>query len=291
MEEQISTRPIIIDEEFKHLMPPLGKEAYASLEAGLLKDGCLNALVLWEGILIDGHNRYEICTKHSIPFETIDMDFPSRDAVHLWIIETQMGRRNLSPIQLTYFRGVHYRMEKKVLVGGHWQNPHSNSGYQNDNLPQVQKTSANLGSRYQVSQATILRDAKASEGIDAIGEVSGDAKTKILASEVKLDKKALAELAGASEDEIAELARTIEDGTYAKPASARLTLTNDKVGNHGESGFPAGTSTPPGNIVVDGLTGEHYKQALNAAKGGESSLIRKTLRAYIDMLESVLVQV
>lgn len=86
---------ITIDPEFKSLIPPLTAEEYDGLRDSILKDGCRDALVLWGDILIDGHNRYEICTKHDIPFSTIKMDFDNRDDVITWIITNQFSRRNL----------------------------------------------------------------------------------------------------------------------------------------------------------------------------------------------------
>lgn len=60
-----------------------------------MKEGCRDALVLWGDILIDGHNRYEICTKHNIPYKTVQKEFGSREAVIEWIILNRFGRRNL----------------------------------------------------------------------------------------------------------------------------------------------------------------------------------------------------
>ena len=86
---------IKIDSEFKNLIPPLSSEERQGLESSLLKEGCRDALVLWGDILIDGHNRYEICTKHNIPYKTVQREFGSREAVIEWIILNQFGRRNL----------------------------------------------------------------------------------------------------------------------------------------------------------------------------------------------------
>lgn len=86
---------MIIDNEFKGLIPPLTDEEYKGLEESILKDGCRDALVLWGEILVDGHNRYEICTRHNIPFKTVQKEFTSRDDVVIWIIKNQFGRRNL----------------------------------------------------------------------------------------------------------------------------------------------------------------------------------------------------
>jgi len=62
---------ITIDEEFQRLLPPLDKRDFCSLEEDILTYGCMNPLVLWNRILIDGHNRYAIVTKHNLPFNTI----------------------------------------------------------------------------------------------------------------------------------------------------------------------------------------------------------------------------
>lgn len=98
---------IQIDSEFQALIPPLSAEERAQLEANLLADGCRDPLVVWEtsdgqNILIDGHNRHEICTRLGSSYEVEWMQFDDRSAVIEWIIKNQFGRRNLSDYQ----RGV-----------------------------------------------------------------------------------------------------------------------------------------------------------------------------------------
>ncbi len=88
-----------IDKEFQGLIPSLTEDEYQQLEANIIADGCRDALVTWNGILIDGHNRYRICQENDIPFATISKDFPDREAVIEWIIRNQFGRRNLTPFQ------------------------------------------------------------------------------------------------------------------------------------------------------------------------------------------------
>ena len=90
---------MIIDNEFKGLIPPLTDEEYKGLEESILKDGCRDALVLWGEILVDGHNRSEICTRHNIPFKTVQKEFTSRDEVMLWMLQNQLARRNLNDFQ------------------------------------------------------------------------------------------------------------------------------------------------------------------------------------------------
>jgi len=87
---------IIIDSEFKALIPPLAADELRQLEENILRDGCRDPLVLWDGILIDGHNRHEICTRHGLPFQTVEIQFESRAHARIWIRHNQAGRRNLS---------------------------------------------------------------------------------------------------------------------------------------------------------------------------------------------------
>lgn len=91
-------KTIQIDPEFQNLIPPLAPEEYAQLEANIRAEGCRDPLVVWQGTLIDGHNRHQICTRHGLPFETVEMEFLGRDAAEIWIIDNQTGRRNLENI-------------------------------------------------------------------------------------------------------------------------------------------------------------------------------------------------
>ncbi|MCL2198806.1 MAG: hypothetical protein FWB80_07770 [Defluviitaleaceae bacterium] len=86
----------IIDPDFKGLIPPLSDEEREQLEHNILEGGCRDAIITWQGIIIDGHNRFDICTKHGITFGIREMEFDNRDDVLVWIIENQLGRRNLS---------------------------------------------------------------------------------------------------------------------------------------------------------------------------------------------------
>lgn len=90
-----------IDEELRAVIPPLDTDAYKALELSLLKDGYKGApICVWGDVIVDGHNRYEICTKHNIPFEVQEMEFASKDDVIQWMLQTQIARRNLNKAQM-----------------------------------------------------------------------------------------------------------------------------------------------------------------------------------------------
>lgn len=92
---------IYIDQEFQALIPPLSAEEKQQLEANIVSDGCRDPLVVWGDTLIDGHNRYEICTRLGIEFDCVEKDFDSREDVIVWMVDNQRGRRNLNDFQRT----------------------------------------------------------------------------------------------------------------------------------------------------------------------------------------------
>ncbi len=96
--DKLSREPQI-DKEFSSLIPPLTPEEFSGLEQSIIAEGCRDAIILWNNIIIDGHNRYKICTEHKIPFRTETKDFASREDVILWMFRNQLSRRNLNDFQ------------------------------------------------------------------------------------------------------------------------------------------------------------------------------------------------
>ncbi|BDI05559.1 plasmid replication/partition related protein [Sphaerotilus microaerophilus] len=103
---------IVVNEELKAFIDPLTAEEREALERSLLAEGCRDALVLWGDVLVDGHNRHEICTRHGLPFRTVQNPaFHSLEDVQLWMIDQHLGRRSVSDYQ----RGV-LALRKREIV-------------------------------------------------------------------------------------------------------------------------------------------------------------------------------
>lgn len=103
---------IVVNEELKAYIDPLTAEEDEALERSILAEGCRDALVLWGDVLVDGHNRYRICQKHGLPFQTVQNPrFRSMEDVHLWMIDQHLGRRSISDFQ----RGV-LALRKREIV-------------------------------------------------------------------------------------------------------------------------------------------------------------------------------
>jgi tetrahydromethanopterin S-methyltransferase subunit G len=118
---------ITVNEELKAYIDPLTSDEHEALERSLLAEGCRDALVLWGDVLVDGHNRYGICQKHGLAFQTVQNTFfKSMDDVHLWMIDQHLGRRSVSDFQ----RGVLALRKREILAerrasSNAASNPHS----------------------------------------------------------------------------------------------------------------------------------------------------------------------
>ena len=103
---------IVVNEDLKAYIDPLTPDECEALERSILAEGCRDALVLWGDVLVDGHNRYGICRKHGLPFQTVqNTRFQSIEDVHLWMIDQHLGRRSISDFQ----RGV-LALRKREIV-------------------------------------------------------------------------------------------------------------------------------------------------------------------------------
>jgi N6-adenosine-specific RNA methylase IME4 len=114
----------------------------------------------WPHILIDGHNRYEICTRLGLPFEVVVKEFDNREAVMDWMDATQLGRRNLHPNNFTLILGRRYNRAKKS-IGGTGANQYE----QRDQNDPPAKTADKLATEYNVSAATVKRAGQYSEAL------------------------------------------------------------------------------------------------------------------------------
>ncbi|MBA4265783.1 MAG: plasmid replication/partition related protein [Comamonadaceae bacterium] len=103
---------ITVNEDLKAYIEPLTADEHEALERSLLAEGCRDALVLWGDVLVDGHNRYGICQKHGLPFNTVqNPKLKTLEDVHLWMIDQHLGRRSVSDYQ----RGV-LALRKREIV-------------------------------------------------------------------------------------------------------------------------------------------------------------------------------
>lgn len=159
---------IVIDPEFQAVFPTSAEERKC-LEANIIAFGfARDPLVVWKDkngktILLDGHNRYEICTRLNLPYRTVEIELEDREAAEAWIDDNQLGRRNLTPDQFRLILGRKYNRAKKLHGGDR------KSSGQNAHL--ISKTAEAIGSEHGVNEKTVRRAAKFAAEVDSNPEL------------------------------------------------------------------------------------------------------------------------
>lgn len=172
---------ISIDEEFKSLIPPLSDLERLQLQENLEKDGCRDPLITWRGILIDGHNRYDICERLGLEYTTREIVLSDRDSVKQWMFRNQLGRRNLSPADASELRGRLYNSRKKTRSEAGSKGGASKA--QNDTC--LQSTADEVAAETGVSAATIKRDGEYAAAVDEVAKTDPAIRAKVRKGVVK----------------------------------------------------------------------------------------------------------
>lgn len=195
-----------IDPEFEGKIPPLTTEEFHQLENNILADGVvINPIIVWDGVIVDGHNRYRIVNKHpEIQFSTCEKTFADRYEAIAWICKNQLGRRNLTPGQRKYLIGKQYEAEKAShgASDGFRGNQHQGLvSSQNGNLPASVKTCERIAGENGISKNSVLRAEAFSKAVDIADEVEPGIRDEILSGKIKPTEKDVHALARADPEE------------------------------------------------------------------------------------------
>ena len=187
-----------IDPEFQSQIPPLTDDEFKQLEENILKEGkLLSPLIVWNNILVDGHNRYAILQKHpEIYFSTMPLPFENREEVLAWICKNQLGRRNLTPEQKKFLIGKQYSVEHRK-PGGNGNNQYTATTQkavpeelcQIDTIPPTSAEASirkQIAERNNVSESYVARSEKFMRGVEIMEQMMPGTKEKILSGQFKV---------------------------------------------------------------------------------------------------------
>ena len=210
---------LIIDPEFRDKIPPLTEDEFTLLEENILLDGAVfSPLIVWDGTILDGHNRYEIIQKHpELTYAVHKMSFDNRYEALSWICKHQLGRRNLTPQQKKYLIGQRYEAEKMAHGGERV------ATVQNEPLPSSHKTRAQIANDTSTSESYVMRAGWYAQGVDAAEEALPGIKQEILTGAIKPTETAVAAVAKAAPEERSRLAADLKkskDDRDKKPRPA-----------------------------------------------------------------------
>lgn len=222
VQHEETKKNITILPELESLIPPLSDDEKQQLEANILQAGCREPLLIWPTsesklnsdstsnnpvyVLVDGHNRFGICKKHNLDFPIHFVYYKTLHEIKGFMIDNQLGRRNLSTEQLSYLRGMKYlntRQDKgKYLRLEHkdqndpYEEDHELSDHKAQNDPYAfqrknRTTAELLAEEFNVAQATIKRDAEFAQGLELL---TPDLKFAVLSGKTKIGKNAIQQL-------------------------------------------------------------------------------------------------
>lgn len=213
-----------IDEEFQNLIPPLSSEERKQLAENIKNDGCREPLCVWNKTILDGHNRYEICTRLQIPFKVSYIFLRSREEAVAWICANQLGRRNITDEARRYLIGRRYEAEK--IVGAHnaaGTNQHTRKEARTIMCTEPRfddsaiRTKERLGREYRISPTTVVKYGEYSQSLDALSKAEPTLPSKILSGQVKMSQENVVELSRLAPSDIRRISANLSenDGSYS----------------------------------------------------------------------------
>lgn len=210
-----------IDPEFQSLIRPLHKKELFQLEENLLADGCIDPIIAWNNTIIDGHNRYELCNRHGIPFHVVDMYFECREEAVAWICAHQLGRRNISEETRKYLIGTQYHASKiadrlKNTAGSnqHTQPAATAAAYMPDPLakgPSGHVTAKAVAEENHISAGTVQKYAYYAKAVETIGEKAPELIGDILSGKIKISHENTLELSKMTPTQIRKTIAGLEE--------------------------------------------------------------------------------
>ena len=210
-----------VDPEFQSKITPLTAEERSQLEANILEEGrLLNPLIVWKGIIVDGHNRFEILKEHpEIEYTSLEKEFAGREEAIVWICKNQLGRRNLTPEQRRYLVGKQYEAEKRAH-GGSRKIEEDQPSCHGDNLVSQPKTCERIAQENGVNWRSVIRSEKFAQNVDAAEAAVPGTREKILSGKVKPTAAELASVSRAAPEErpglVAEICRPRQEKRTAR---------------------------------------------------------------------------
>ncbi|GAB2561954.1 hypothetical protein [Spirosoma aerophilum] len=223
-EENIKSQIQVLD-QLRDLIPPLAQEEYSQLQQNILKHGVKDPLSVWETtstilhldeenrpvyVLIDGHNRYRISQEHKLDYRINLLRFTSLDEAKDYMIDFQLGRRNLSTEQIAYLRGLRY-LQQKTVRGGN-----------KVTTTPIVDVSIVLAEEYGVSSRTIKRDGDFAAGLN---KLNPEQKQEILTGKKKIARSAIEAIAKSNSVDFNSI---VEDANLTVKTSQK-TVGEDRI--------------------------------------------------------------
>lgn len=234
-----------IDYEFQSKIPPLTEDELIRLHENIMFEGRLiSPIVVWNGIIVDGHNRYKFVSQHpEIKYDIYEKDFDDRNEAIAWICRNQLGRRNLTPEQKKYLIGKQYEAEKESRGGDR------KSMYQND-TQKTENTGERIARENNISRISVLRAEEYANAVDLAEEAVPGIKDEILSGSLSATNAEIIKFAKTEPEQRPAYAEKLRESKEPKPKKESVYQSKHYAKDHVLAPLKAKCTRP---LVSDAL--------------------------------------
>lgn len=215
---------VAIDAEFAALIHAPSADELKGLEADIVARGCLDAIKTWNGLIVDGHNRFEICERLGKPYRVEALSFDTREEAKAWMIAHQLGRRNLPENVIAYYRGQYKALLQDIAKAAGVSRGRAASVFGAMKAEMVQDNSVGRNNPVPLSSIVGVAAQTLKQNVDyarAVQKVS---------SETGVAPVAIASISGLTQKATQQLAESLESANERVREQAKNAITEMVAG-------------------------------------------------------------
>ena len=295
-----------IDEEFQKILPPLTEEEFQQLEKNIVNDNEVrDPIIVWNGVIVDGHNRWNILQKHpDIPYQIKRKDFKDRWQVIDWIISTQSGRRNLTELKRTDLMGLQLEARKHTekFFGNQYVNSkgvRKNCADQTDSEAhnKCSRTTNEIAKEFGVAPRTVDDAYAFHKGMEVVEKEDKQLASDILNGKTRVTKKEIMELRKAEPEELKKSINQIKEGIKRPRKNPKMITEKDRqdmkqIAKYVDDMQSSKTCEPTLDDLLKDLRNNStpYIRLLNSMIKGYASVIKGNHEKVIETIDECIVK-
>lgn len=201
------------DTELMRLSIPFSQEEMNKLETSIIENGCLEPIIAWQGLILDGHKRYKICVDEDIDFEIKEMDFCDLKKAAIWVCSNRIAQYDKRSAPYIYLIGKWYDYQKSVDFEqrkriGSYRN------FQSDGISDIKgQTSIRLGEKIGINRSTVEKYSKVTESIERLDMIEPMLSKAILSGEVHFSQNEIIKMMQMDNKTISRIRHKYVDGS------------------------------------------------------------------------------
>ena len=210
---------LVTDRVFLSLSVPFGPEREKELEKSLLRDGCQEPIITWDGVIIDGYKRYRICAAEAIDFSVKEMDFPSEEEAISWVCRRRIPDYPKHSIPYRYLVGRYYNAQKRIYREVRKQPEDIRTIQLN---PEWNRVSYYIAEEFNLNHATIENHGTYATWLEQIADKAWPLFNAILSGMIGSTRKEIRSYAEMDVNQLTDLCRTRWGLENDKESSLRI---------------------------------------------------------------------